>query len=216
MIKVLVADDHDLVRTGIVRMLEDAGNIDVMAEASTGEEALRLCKKQAPDIVLMDIRMPGIGGLAATKKISAYDNSIKVIVLTAHTEDPFPAKLLQAGAMGFITKGATTAQMLDAIIKVHAGNRYISPDVAQDMALKPFKPADEDNPLAQLSERELQIAIKIVECEKVAKIADDLSITTKTVNSYRYRMFEKLGINSDVELALMAVRHGLIDNGPQA
>lgn len=215
MIKVLVADDHDLVRTGIVRMLEDADSIDVVAEAANGEEALRLCKQLNPNIVLMDIRMPGIGGMAATKKIVAYDSGIKVIALTAHAEDPFPAKLLQAGAMGFITKGASPDQMLDAILKVQAGNRYISPDVAQDMALKPFASAEEENPLAQLSERELQIALKIVACEKVAQIADDLNITTKTVNSYRYRMFEKLGIQSDVELALMAVRHGLIDNGPQ-
>lgn len=215
MIKVLVADDHDLVRTGIVRMLEDADTIDVIAEAANGEEALRLCKQHNPDIVLMDIRMPGIGGMAATKKIVSYNADIKVIALTAHAEDPFPAKLLQAGAMGFITKGASPEQMIDAILKVQSGNRYISPEVAQDMALKPFAQAQEENPLAQLSERELQIALKIVACEKVAQIADDLNITTKTVNSYRYRMFEKLGIQSDVELALMAVRHGLIDNGPQ-
>jgi two-component system invasion response regulator UvrY len=215
MIKVLVADDHDLVRTGIVRMLEDADTIDVIAEAANGEEALRLCKQHNPDIVLMDIRMPGIGGMAATKKIVSYNADIKVIALTAHAEDPFPAKLLQAGAMGFITKGASPEQMIDAILKVQSGNRYISPEVAQDMALKPFAPAQEENPLAQLSERELQIALKIVACEKVAQIAEDLNITTKTVNSYRYRMFEKLGIQSDVELALMAVRHGLIDNGPQ-
>lgn len=213
MITVVVADDHDLVRMGIVRMLADAPKVEVVAQASTGEEAVKLCRQLRPDIVLMDVRMPGIGGLAATRKIVAHDSSIKVIALTAYTDDPFPAKLIQAGAKGFITKGSSPDQMLDAVRKVESGQRYISPEVAQDMALRPFSGGDDESPFNQLSERELQIAMMIVSCDKVPDIADKLSITTKTVNSYRYRLFEKLEIKGDVELALLAVRHGLIEEG---
>jgi len=213
MITVLVADDHDLVRMGIVRMLSDAPNVEVVAQAATGEEAVKLCRQLQPDIVLMDVRMPGIGGLAATRKIVAHDSSIKVIALTAYTDDPFPAKLIQAGAKGFITKGSSPDQMLDAVRKVESGQRYISPEVAQDMALKPFSSGKDESPFNQLSERELQIAMMIISCDKVPDIAEKLSISTKTVNSYRYRLFEKLEIKGDVELALLAVRHGLIEEG---
>lgn len=211
MISVVVADDHDLVRMGIVRMLSDSRNLEVVGQAASGEEAVKLSRDLAPDIVLMDVRMPGIGGLAATRKIVAYDSEIKVIALTAYTDDPFPAKLMQAGASGFITKGSSPEQMLDAVLKVARGQRYISPEVAQDMALKPFNSASDESPFAQLSERELQISLMILACDKVPEIADKLNISTKTVNSYRYRLFEKLDIKGDVELALLAVRHGLID-----
>ncbi len=213
MITIIVADDHDLVRMGIVRMLSDAPNVEVVAQASTGEEAVKLCRQLRPSIVLMDVRMPGIGGLAATRKIVSFDPDIKVIALTAYTDDPFPAKLIQAGAKGFITKGANPEQMLDAIRKVNSGQRYISPEVAQDMALRPYAQDTKESPFTQLSERELQIALMISSCDKVRDIATKLSISTKTVNSYRYRLFEKLGINSDVELALLAVRYGLIEEG---
>ncbi len=213
MITVVVADDHDLVRMGIVRMLSDAPNVEVLAQAATGEEAVKLCRQLQPDIVLMDVRMPGIGGLAATRKIVAFDPNIKVIALSAYPNDPFPTKVIQAGAKGFITKAATPDQMLDALRKVNSGQRYISPEVAQDMALKPFSQSPDESPFAQLSERELQIAMMIIACDKVPDIADKLSISTKTVNSYRYRLFEKLEIKGDVELALLAVRYGLIEEG---
>lgn len=212
MITVVVADDHELVRTGIVRMLSDSSEVDVVGQAETGEEAVKLARKLRPGIVLMDVRMPGMGGLAATRKISAFETDTKVIALTAFTDDPFPSKLIEAGAKGFVTKGATSDQMLDALKKVGNGQRYISPEVAQDMALKSLRPTEDESPFAHLSERELQIALMIVACDKVPDIADKLSISTKTVNSYRYRLFEKLEIKGDVELALLAVRHGLVED----
>lgn len=214
MISVLVVDDHELVRSGITRMLADNPDIEVIGEASSGEEAIDAVRHQRPDIVLMDIRMPGIGGLEATRKILRLDDSIRVIVVTACADDPYPTRVMQAGATAYITKGADIDEMVRAIRKAHSGQRYISPEIAQKMALKQLggDTEDQDESLFdRLSERELQIAMMVVDCQKVQDISDKLCLSPKTVNSYRYRIFEKLEISSDVELALMAVRFGLLD-----
>lgn len=214
MISVLVVDDHELVRSGITRMLDDNPDIEVLGEASSGEEAIESVRRRRPDIVLMDIRMPGIGGLEATRKILRLDDSIRVIVVTACADDPYPTRVMQAGATAYITKGADLDEMVRAIRKAHAGQRYISPEIAQKMALKQLGGDSEDQEESlfdRLSERELQIAMMVVDCQKVQDISDKLCLSPKTVNSYRYRIFEKLEISSDVELALMAVRFGLLD-----
>lgn len=212
MIKVVVVDDHDLVRTGILRLLEDAEGIKVVGNARNGEDAIKLCRAEGPDIVLMDVRMPGIGGLEATRKITHFCPDTKVIALTVCVDDPYPAKLLEAGASGFLTKGADLREMLQAIRAVVSGQRYLSADVAQALALKSFA-TDSRNPFEGLSERELQICLMVVNCQKVQDIAEKLHLSPKTVNSYRYRIFEKLGIESDVELTHMAIRHGLVEGG---
>ncbi|PXX91747.1 two-component system response regulator UvrY [Marinobacter vulgaris] len=217
MIRVLVVDDHELVRSGITRMLADNPDIDVIGEASSGEEAIDFVRKDSPDIVLMDIRMPGIGGLEATRRILRIDDAIRVIVVTACADDPFPTRVMQAGASAYITKGADIREMVRAIRMAHSGQRYISPEIAQKMALKQLGGGDArdgDGELTlfdRLSEREMQIALMVVGCQKVQDISDKLCLSPKTVNSYRYRIFEKLEISSDVELALMAVRLGLLD-----
>ena len=210
MINVLVVDDHDLVRTGISRMLADVNGIHVAGEAASGEEAIKLTKDLNPHVILMDVKMPGIGGLEATRKLQRSHPDTKVIAVTICEEEPFPSRLLKAGASGYLTKGADLNEMIKAIQVVHAGQRYISPEIAQQLALKPYK-GDGTTPFDQLSERELQIALMIVNCQKVQAISDKLFLSPKTVNSYRYRVFEKLGITSDVELALLAVRHGMLD-----
>lgn len=210
MIKVLVVDDHDLVRSGIVRLLADNDNIDVIGEASCGEDAVKLCRDITPDVVLMDINMPGIGGLEATRKVVRYNPDIKVIAVTACDDGPFAARLMQAGAAGFMSKGAEVNEMVRAVLKVHSGQRYISPDIAQRMALKPFQKGSE-SPFDQLSEREMQTTLMIVGCHKVQEISDKLCVSPKTVNSYRYRIFEKLGIHGDVELTVLAMKHGILD-----
>ncbi len=213
MIRVLVVDDHDLVRTGITRMLKDVDGIDVIGEAETGEGAVQLARELLPDVILMDVKMPGIGGLEATKKITRYSSDIKVIAVTALDDDPFPTRLMQAGAVGYVTKGAALDEMVHAIRAVNSGQRYISPSVAQQMALKPFTTSSQaENPFDSLSERELQISMMVVNCHKVQEISDKLCLSPKTVNSYRYRIFEKLNINSDVELTLLAVKHGMLDS----
>ncbi|MFP5440329.1 MAG: UvrY/SirA/GacA family response regulator transcription factor [Gammaproteobacteria bacterium] len=209
-IKVLVVDDHDLVRIGISRMLGDVEGIKVVGQAASGEEAVRLVRELSPDVVLMDVQMPGIGGLEATRKIQRIDEGIRVIAVTVCDEEPFPSRLLKAGAAGYLTKGADLQEMVRAIRVVSVGQKYISAEIAQQMALKPFKD-EQASPFDQLSERELQISIMVVNCQKVQEISDKLCLSPKTVNSYRYRIFEKLGIDSDVELTLLAVRHGLVD-----
>ncbi|MGP4843118.1 UvrY/SirA/GacA family response regulator transcription factor [Marinobacter sp. 1Y8] len=215
MIRVLVVDDHELVRSGITRMLADNTDIEVVAQAASGEEAVEVVRGDVPDIVLMDIRMPGIGGLEATRRILRIDDSIRVIVVTACADDPYPTRVMQAGASAYITKSADLKEMVRAIRMAHSGQRYISPEIAQKMALKQLGgDGQEDDKLSvfdKLSERELQIAMMVVDCQKVQDISDKLCLSPKTVNSYRYRIFEKLDISSDVELALMAVRLGLLD-----
>lgn len=210
MIKVLVVDDHDLVRMGISRMLSDVPGLIVVGEADSGESAIEQARALKPDVVLMDVRMPGIGGLEATRKLILQNKDLKVVAVTVCDEEPFPTRLMQAGATGYVTKGAALDEMVTAIRKVHAGQRYMSPDIAQLLITKLYDPSS-DCPFDSLSEREMQIALMIVNCEKVQSISDKLCLSPKTVNTYRYRIFEKLSIHSDVELALLAVRHGMIE-----
>ena len=196
--------------TGIRRILEDVRGIKVVGEAHSGEDAVKWCRTEQADIVLMDMNMPGIGGLEATKKILRFNPDMKVIVLTIHTENPFPTKVMQAGAAGYLTKGAGPDEMVNAIRMVQSGQRYLSPEIAQQMALSQFTP-DSENPFKELSERELQIMIMITKGEKVTDISEQLNLSPKTVNSYRYRLFSKLSISGDVELTHLAIRHGILD-----
>jgi len=210
LINILLVDDHELVRTGIHKILNDVKGFKVVGETKTGEEAVQFCRKSEPDVVLMDMNMPGIGGLEATKKILRYAPDVKVIVLTVHSEDPFPSKVMQIGASGYLTKSAGPDEMIHAIRAVHSGQRYITPDIAQQMALNQFKSVEE-NPFNSLSERELQIMLMITRGEKVADISTQLTLSSKTINSYRYRMFEKLNVGNDVELTHLAIRHGMVN-----
>ena len=210
MIRVLVVDDHRLFRLGLRRMLAEQANIKVVGEASTGEEALMACRELAPSVVLMDIRMPGIGGIEATRRIARLRSDIKVIALTACEDQPFPMQMMKSGAVGYLTKGVSAQETINAIRKVFVGQKYCSADVAQQLAFSAFE-EDTACPFTELSGREMQITMMVVNCQRVQKISQDLHLSPKTVNSYRYRIFEKLRVNSDVELVLLAVRHGMID-----
>jgi DNA-binding NarL/FixJ family response regulator len=192
-------------------MLADIEGLQVVGQAQSGEESLIKTRELKPDVVLMDVRMPGIGGLEATRKLIRSHPDLKVVAVTACEEDPFPTRLLQAGAAGYLTKGAGLEEMVQAIRLVFGGQRYITPQIAQQLALKSFQPQTNGSPFDLLSEREIQIALMIASCEKVQSISDKLCLSPKTVNTYRYRIFEKLSISSDVELALLAVRHGMVD-----
>jgi len=211
MIKVLVVDDHELIRTGIGRLLTDYENIQVVGEAVDGEEALNLARKTRPHVVLMDANMPGIGGLEATRRLIRFDPDVKVVAVTVHNEEPFPTKFMQAGASGYVTKGADISEIVMAIRHVHSGKRYITPEIAQEMALKAINPEDE-TPFDDLSDREMQVMMMITHGQKVQNISDQLFLSPKTVNSYRYRLFEKLKIENDVELTHMAIRYGLVES----
>ena len=210
MINILLVDDHDLVRIGIRRLLSDVRGFQVVGEAKSGEEAVMVVRDLKPDIILMDVKMPGIGGLEATRKLLRVYAEAKIIIVTIYGDEPFPSRLLQAGASGYITKGSSLDEMVLAIRKVYSGHRYISPDVAQQLALKHITDT-EPSPFDSLSERELQVMMMITNGQKVLDISNKLCLSPKTVNSYRYRLFEKLNVNTDVELTHLALRHGMID-----
>jgi len=210
LIKILLADDHDLVRLGIKRLLADATGISVIGEAETGEEAITLARKLDPNIILLDANMPGIGGLEACRRIIRHNPEIRGIALTVHADEPYPSRFLQAGASGYLTKGTGVDEMVKAIRQVNSGQRYISATVAQQLALKPFD-AENVSPFDILSEREMQVMLMITAGDKVQHISETLCLSPKTVNSYRYRLFDKLAVDSDVALTHLAIRHGIID-----
>ncbi len=193
-------------------MLADIDGYQVVGDAKSGEEAVTKARILKPDVVLMDVKMPGMGGLEATKKLLTVNPVIKIIAVTACDDDLYPTRLMQAGAVGYVTKGAEFTEITDAINKVIRGDLYMSNSIAQQLALKTFSGGNnQESPFEKLSQRELQTAMLIANGQKVNDIANTFCVSPKTVNSYRYRIFEKLDINSDVELTLLAVKHNLLD-----
>jgi two-component system invasion response regulator UvrY len=210
MINVLLVDDHDLVRTGIRRLLDDVSGIQVYEEAKDGESAIQAVRKKRPDVILMDVSMPGIGGLEATRKIKQIDDSLPIIILTVHTDDPFPTSLLKAGASGYLHKSCSIDEIVSAIKEVHAGRRYISTEIAQNLALS-LLPGNEGSPFDNLSQREMQVMFMLVQGNKVQDISEKLCLSPKTVSTYRYRLFDKLSVRNDAELTRLAMRYGMLD-----
>lgn len=208
-IKVLIVDDHELVRMGISRMLSDDDNIQVVGEAGCGESAVALTRKLSPDVVLLDVNMPSIGGVEATRRIKQISEDIKVIVVSSLISEPYPSMLLKAGVNGYISKGTPIGEMITAIKKVMAGGKYFSHEIADVLAQSVLD--KKDNPFDSLSEREKQVAMMVANCQSASEIAERLFVSVKTVNTYRYRIFEKLGIDSDVKLTHLAMRYGLVN-----
>lgn len=209
MISVLLVDDHELVRTGIRRLLEDAPGIKVIGEADSGEAAMEAVRTLQPDVVLMDVTMPGIGGLEATRKLTQTHPGLKVIIVTVHSDDPFPSRLLKAGAAGYLTKGAKAEEMVEAIRRVHEGERYLSLEVAQQLALTMLPGAE--SPFDKLSEREMQVMLMLMQGQSMQDISDRLCLSPKTISTYRYRLYEKLGVRNDAELTRLGLRHGMLE-----
>ncbi|MGM8850195.1 two-component system response regulator UvrY [Salinicola sp. MH3R3-1] len=209
MIKVLVADDHHLVRTSIARVLACEPDIEIVAEADSGESALQGCREHLPDIAMIDIRMPGIGGLETILKLLKTQPAIRIVVLTGQVEEGTAQRLIDSGVSGFISKGTELDLMIDAVRRVAAGERFISPDIAQRLVLA--RSAGLQSPFDQLSHRELQIATMIIHCQKVNRISEQLCLSPKTVNTYRYRIFDKLQVQSDVELTHLGLRYGMLE-----
>lgn len=208
-IRVIIVDDHDLVRTGIKMILHNAPGVTVVGEATSGEEAIKLAKTTAHDVILLDIMMPGIGGLGATSRLKRTCPESKVLIVTVCNNDHLPSKLLQAGAAGYLTKGSSQQEILKAIKTVHTGQLYLSQEIANMLAVKHLSDKG-DSPFESLSERELQVSLMIASGVKVQDISEMLHLSPKTVNSYRYRVFEKTGVENDVSLAILAMRHGLV------
>ncbi|NKB31794.1 MAG: response regulator [Pseudomonadales bacterium] len=210
-ISILLVDDHELVRAGVARMLGDEDDMYVIGEAGSGEEAVEFVKHHAPDIVLMDARMPGIGGIEATHSLVKISPQIKIIAMSSVASGVIPSQMLRAGAMSFITKSVGVEEMLKAVRMVQDGQHYVTPEVATQLALDPFNQKG-GSLFDKLSRREMQIAQMLTDGKKVSQISQYLDLSPKTVYSYRYRIFEKLGIRSDVELTILAVKHGLTDD----
>jgi two-component system invasion response regulator UvrY len=212
MIEVLLVDDHELVRSGIESLLNKTDGIRVVGVASSGEEAIQRVDELNPDIVVMDLNMPGIGGIEASRRLYRTHTDIKIIAMSIHDDGPFPRHLLRIGAHGFVSKRSRAVEMIDAIQAVHEGKRYLCSAVVDRLALESSFSNDLASPFDQLSQRELQVVLMTLQGKSIQEIAAILTISPKTVNTYRYRLYEKLSIKNDVELTRLAIRHNLIND----
>ena len=208
-IRILLVDHQEMVRCGLRRLLNDAPQIHVIAEACSGEEAVTLSRNLNPDIVLMDVQIPGIGALETTRRITRLGGGVRVVVLASQLDDLFPIRLLDAGASGYLSKNSGIEETTEAICAVHRGERYIDADIARRMALATL-PGAETSPFARLSQREMQVMLMVAQGQSVQDISDHLCLSSKTISTYRYRLYEKLGVGNDVELARLAIRHGVV------
>lgn len=210
-IKVLIVDDHELVRFGFKSLLGTQDSIDVLDTLCSGEEAINWCRDNNGnvDVILMDINMPGIGGIEATHRISKFWSGIGIIIVTVHDAGPLPKQLLNGGAKGYLTKGNGVEEMITAINDVSQGKHYIAKDIAQQLALSVL-PGDV-NPLDTLSRREIQVLMMISQGTKTQEISEILNLSPKTISTYRTRLNEKLNVNSDIEMLHMAMKYGVLD-----
>jgi two-component system invasion response regulator UvrY len=210
MIEVLLTDDHALVRTGIKRLLEDSKQIKIVGEADCGEVCINQVAELEPDVILMDVNMPGMGGVEACRRILQRDPEQKIIILTIHTEQTFPKRLLEIGARGYLTKECDSSEMINAVKQVHQGGSYIEPRIAQQLALS-LLPGNEENPVDRLSRREFQVMLMISQGLSNNEISERLCLSPKTVSTYRSRLLEKLGAHNEVDLIRIAVEQGMVD-----
>ncbi|MBL1264566.1 response regulator [Methylomicrobium sp. RS1] len=210
MISVLLVDDHQLVRTGIQALLNSDNEIQVVAVADSGEQAVAMVGEMAPDVILMDVSMPGIGGVEASRRILRQNPAIKIIGLSAYNDGPIPQQLLKLGVLGFISKSSSAEEMICAIRKAIEGKRYLCSDVANNLAFQNLLD-NHQSPFGKLSQREAEIVTLILQGKTIQEMAEMLAISSKTVNTYRYRLYEKLKIKNDVELTRLAVKFGHLD-----
>jgi two-component system invasion response regulator UvrY len=208
-IRILLVDHQEMVRCGLQRLLNDMPQLCVVGEACSGEEAVQLSRRLKPDVVLIDVQIPGIGGLEATRRISRGGADIRIVVMASQIDDLFPIRLFDAGAAGYLSKNCGIEEISDAICVVNRGERYISADIARQMALSTL-PGGEQSPFGRLSQRELQVMLMVAQGQSVHDISGHLCLSSKTISTYRYRLYEKLGVGNDVELARLAIRHGIV------
>ena len=210
MIRVLVADDHAVVRRGLRQMLAETGDVVVAAEAATAAEALDLVRAQAFDVVVLDLSLPGRGGLDLLGEIKALRPELAVLVLTMHPEKQYAVRALKAGAAGYLTKETAPDLLVDALRRVAAGGRYVSPGLAEALADHVEK-GREGAPHESLSDREFAVFRMLAAGRTVGQIAEELSLSVKTVSTYRTRLLEKMGLASNAELMQYAFRHKLAE-----
>lgn len=213
MTSILIVDDHDLVRAGLAGIIKGQPELRVVAEAGSGEEALKLARDLEPDIVLMDVELPGLSGLETTERLLRSQPKIGVVVLTAHSEPPLPSRLLEVGARGYLSKSCRAEELLQAIRSVARGERYLAPDIAQQLALS-LLPGSPSTPFSELTPREMEITMMLVQGMKASTIGEVVNLAPKTVASHKYRIYAKTGAGSEVELLKLALRYGLAKGDP--
>ncbi len=208
-IDVMLVDDHAVVRMGFKMLLEADNDIKVVIEADSGENAIKAYMERKPHVVVMDITMPGIGGLEAIERILAKDSSAKILVLSAHEDSVHPKRVLNAGAMGYLTKRSAAEELIKAIRTVASGKKYIEASVAQQMAIQQL--SGEQNPVDVLSDREFEVFMALAKGKTTNEIAETLFLSPRTVGTHLYNIKQKLNANNSAEIALIAMRSGLID-----
>jgi len=208
-INVMLVDDHAVVRMGFKMLLEEDSEMKVIAEADSGEEAIKLFVEHQPDVVVMDITMPGIGGMEAIERILSKDSNARILVLSAHEDSVHPKRVLNAGSMGYLTKRSAPDELIKAIRSVASGKKYIEAGVAQQMAIQQL--SGEDNPVDVLSEREFEVFISLAKGKTTKEIAETLFLSDRTVGTHLYNIKQKLNAKNSAEIALIAMRSGLIE-----
>lgn len=211
MIKVLLADDHAIVRAGLSRIVEESGDIEVVAEASDGREAVRLGLEFLPDVAVIDISMPGLDGLEVAAQLLAACPELPIIFLTMHEEEQYVVRAVEVGVMGYVTKRSAPEQLVAAIRKVYSGGRYLSESAVEMLALRLAKGVSGKSPLDSLSTRELQVLRQLALGQTNREIADTYNIGIKTVDTYRLRLLKKLSLRNNAELSRFAIQNRLIE-----
>jgi two-component system invasion response regulator UvrY len=215
MISVVLADRQHLVRSAIGCLLHGIDDIEIVGEAASSDQTLSVIRSTDPHVVLLEIDLPGIGGLETTRRLVKSRPDIGIIVLTRHAAPPLPARLLKAGARGYITKSSTPQELLDAIRAVHGRRRYLCNEIARMLALSSL-PGAEISPIASLSARELQIMLMVTKGQTIQEISRELHLSPKTVATNRYRLYQKLDVGNDVQLTHIAILNGLVEAGDLA
>mgnify|MGYP002621998127 FL=1 len=208
-ITTMLVDDHAVVRMGFRLLLEGASDIKVVAEADSGEEAVKRFSEVRPDVIVMDISMPGIGGLEAIDRIIAREPAARILVLSAHEDAMHARRVLKAGAAGYLTKRTAAEELIKAIRQVHQGKTYLEPEIAQQLAMQQLSGAR--NPVDALSEKEFKVFLALAKGQSVQEIAEVMSLSPRTVGTHLYNIKQKLGASNSAELALIAMRAGLIE-----
>jgi two-component system, NarL family, invasion response regulator UvrY len=211
MIKVLLADDHSIVRAGLRRLIEDSGDMTVVAEAADGGEAIRRVHETLPDVAVVDISMPGLDGLEVINQVRAHYPKLPILVLTMHEEEQYVVRAISAGAMGYITKRSAPEQLVNAIRKVHSGGRYLSDSAAESLAVRIAKGTPGRSLIDSLSNREIQVLRRLALGQTTREIAEAYNISIKTVDTYRFRLLKKLSLRNNAELSRFAIQNGLVE-----
>jgi two-component system, NarL family, invasion response regulator UvrY len=210
MIRIVIVDDQALVRAGLKEILSKDPEFQVVAEGGTGEDAVMLARKEKPDVMLLDVSMPGgLNGVEALERILRLPTAPKVLMVTQHEELALVKRLIDMGAAGYLSKGCEASELTAAIRKAKAGRRVVSQAVAQELALASENQISKD-PFKALSPRELEVIMSQLQAERNNQISSRLHVSTKTISTYKRRAFEKLGIKNDTELLRLAVAHGLL------